>query len=235
MRDKPNLEQLLDHPALNPRKYVNFFAEWGVATNDDWGTVNNGLGSGFNTLSAENGAGSITNGGAANSYAAVMLGRGSATPDGIINPNKHPYFETRATLASNLGTAKRALLGFCSDFTAAAPAEFIGFRVTGTGNWTAVTRTGGVETGSATDTGIAAALNTVYIFVWRVESKGAKVLFEMWSDANPRVRVFGPVAHTANIPTTAYTCGLGTHNGADTNEGSIQVDYTWVYQLRQAA
>lgn len=233
--DAPDLSDTIDHPMLNPLKYAWWFTDWGVATNDDWGVLNTGAGSGFNTLSAENGAGSLTNGGMANSYVAVMIGRGAGTPDGIINPNKHPYFETRATLATALGSAKRTVIGFCSGWELSTVTDLIGFRAVGTGNWFAVCRTGGSEAGSTIDTGIAAAINTVYIFrVW-VDRKGLRCWFEMLNDANPRVRVFGPVPITTNIPTTARTFGLGNMNGADVTTGEIQVDYCWAYQRRQAA
>lgn len=231
--DAPDLGVALDLPQLNRLKYAYWFAEFGIATNPDFGVLNTGAGSGFTTLSAENGAGSLANGGSANSYAAVMIGRGADPPDGIINPNKHPYFETRATLATNLGTAKRAVIGFCNGWSTTTVTDLIGFRATGTGRWFAVCRTGGAET--TIDTGIAAALATVYIFrVW-VDTKGLRCWFEMLNDANPRVRVFGPVPIIANIPTTAQTFGLGTHNSSDVNNGTIQIDYIEAWQLRQAA
>lgn len=230
----PEIAQSVDNPWANKTTYLSVYHDFFTTnTGQDWTMTNVGVGSGVATLTAErNGAIQLQSGTSNSGYTLYAVGDATIIP---FVSTRHPYMETRAVLLSALGTAAVRHMGFGNDYTAASPNDFIGFRVTGTGNWFAVTRSGGTET--TTDTGIAAALNTWYLFRMWVDGRGTRVWMEMLSDANPRVRLFGPVQHTANIPTGGLAMGLRVANpnpaeGATRNFG---VDHIAAYQLRQAA
>ena len=232
--DTPSLGALFDdNPRLNSRKYVHWYKEFGTTnTEGEWSMVNTGTGTGLATLNSErNGVVQLASGTSNNGF--TFYGVGSAVVFPFSNL-RNPYMEMRAVLTTALGTAAVRHVGFASDPSVVAPTDLICFRTSGgTANWFAVTRAAGSET--TVDTNIAAATGTWYLFVIRIWAKGTKVTFEMWSDANPRLRVFGPVTMTATIPTAALVGGLRTMNPnpAEGATRDIAIDYGYIYQLRQ--
>lgn len=229
----PGPAESMDNPWLNHADYVSSYADF---ENGDmpqgWTLTNVGIGSGVAVLTGErNGALQLASGTSLNGY--TLVANGSQTVLPWINV-RNPYMQCRAVLTTNLGTAAVRHIGFGNDFTAVTPANFIGFRTLGgSANWFAVTRAAGVET--TTDSGVAAAIGTWYLFIIQAWARGTKVSFEMWSDANPRKPLLGRVTHTANIPTVALAAGLRTMqpNPAEAATRDIAIDFADLVQLRQ--
>lgn len=234
--DAPAVANVLQtHPATNHRKYVDAYFEAqkdasAVGGSDEWGEGAVGTGSGSSIMTGErNGALQLAGGTSLDGYTYLIYGQNSAP---VWSAARHPHFEGRIALTNALPVTDAHVkhIGFTDDWTVANPNNIIAFRATTAASWEAVTRTGG---GTATTTTlIAQALNTWYLWVIDVDTKGGRVIFSIYSDAfNPVLQA--RVIHTATIPTAGLSGGLRAYNtAAQTTSRDISVDYLWLWQYR---